>query len=353
MRGQWKCFITVAVGLGAIAGFFVHAWSAGAYNPNLETQLSGKDFAFLYTPASGADVAAESAAGWAWSTAAFLLVCACSIATFAVWTNIREAWKDPGWPTVMWASGTVAIASLTVLTLLFTVGGKRGGFGGPVVNVMLNALDKRGNFQIAWFNPMLNIVGVLMTGILGLAMSLCYSTSTSLSVLARHLNRLDRLLLVGAILLSAAVLEVATLLAWPTAPYSSVAEVAKTVDIAKKIHEMYPLTSIDLAITDAEALRRASVVDLLRLQAEASTFAAGTGFTVLLLCFYVPNTMMLRAQANTAAVEMSGEARDVDAIFKQYGISTSWLDRVWSAAVVAAPLLIGLITRLTGIFERS
>jgi hypothetical protein len=95
------------------------------------------------------------------------------------------------------------------------------------------------------------------------------------------------------------------------------------------------------------------VVDSLRRQAQPTVIAAGVGFSALLLCFYLPNVLLMRATA--AKMAESDNERNPEVVRKLLranGLGDSWINRLWTAAV-AAPALIGFASLLTGLFDHT
>jgi hypothetical protein len=223
-----------------------------------------------------------------------------------------------------------------------------GSFGGPVVDQMLGIVGKRARFDLRFWNKFFNIVAFVMSGAIGAAMALCFTSSRELEIVAASLRRLDRLVIVGAIVLSAGVLEIGSLLAWPTAPVASIDELTKTTTIAKQIHDIN--STVQFADADAGKLayEHAVAVEPLRRQAEASTIAAGIGFTTLLLTFYLPNSMMLHGRARDIVKDKDFKEQEEE--LAKAGIGTSGMDKLWGGAAAGAPILIAILSKLTGLF---
>lgn len=146
-------------------------------------------------------------------------------------------------------------------------------------------------------------------------MALCFTSSQKLEIVAESLRRLDRL---------------------------------KTSTIAKQIHDINSTVQFKDADAGKLAYEHAVAVEPLRRQAEASTIAAGIGFTTLLLTFYLPNAMKLHARARDIVKDKDFKKQEKE--LAKVGIATSWLDKLWGGAAAGAPILIAILSKLTGLF---
>lgn len=215
----------VLAGLTGLLVFGLLCRAAGVYR-NVDPQ----EVEFLKSlPANFAAQAHDAAAAFRWAIAATLLVLgflAVTVVCFGAWIS-RQSNQVRARPAVL---GSVL---LFVLIAAYSVAKARGfEFGGPALHVLLIALWKRTGSNLDFVTGILNLIAIVVVLVGALTASLLLAlpkfngrlATERLYYFADRFTWLNRLLYASSVLLVAGVLEVASIAAWPIAPFQDLAD---------------------------------------------------------------------------------------------------------------------------------
>lgn len=194
---------------------------------------------------------------------------------------------------------------------------------------------------------------VILVGIgVAFTLSLGLTEGTTLEDLVLWARRFDVLLYLNAVVLVFGVLEVGSLYAWSLAPLTSVAEVRQDVDIKAAAAKAMPPLVINGVAGHLE-LGDAKAFDGLRHWARVTTITTGLGFSILLLSLYSTASWALRQRALERATADLVFGQTADDLLDQKGFNSDIGSRLSQFSAVLGPLVVGILSALTGLFSKA
>jgi hypothetical protein len=211
-------------------------------------------------------------------------------------------------------------------------------YGGPTGRALVGRLYTPGTgSRIARTLLATNILTILVADLVGFTMSLPLVKGLQREDLEAWPRRLDHLLFMNAAVLATGVIEVAALYSWCLAPFPTTANLMQRSTImsngVKAGHAAYGPTELDTASID-----NSEAVDDLRRWVRATTITTGLGFSLLLSSLYGTSKICLRYRTR---------------IFSAFDSGPNISDRIVQFFAVLSPLLVGVLSTLTGLFGGS